>query len=206
MPDSDSLINLKEDYNMKNHDHYSILAEMFSYPSPKMKDKIESWKKIISGYDAEILTKLEPFISHITGKTLAVRQEYFISTFDVQPLCTLDIGYVLFGEDYRRGDFLVNMKKEHIKAGNDCGSELPDHLPNILSLIPRISDADLAEELIYSLMIPALHEMIFRFKNGDNLYKGLLEILVTIMESDYPVSRFERFSFRREEKNMVPGS
>lgn len=206
MPDSDSLINLKEDYNMKNLNHYSILAHMFRYPSEKMKDKIVPWEKIIYGYDPELILKLEPFISHITDKTVSLQQEYFISTFDVQPLCTLDIGYVLFGEDYRRGDFLVNMKKEHIKAGNDCGSELPDHLTNILSLIPLISDAVLVEELIYSLMIPALHEMIFRFKNGDNLYKGLLEILVTIMESDYPVSRFEKFSFRREEKNMVPGS
>lgn len=203
MPDSDSLINLKEDYNMKNLYHYSILADLFRYPSEKMKDKIAIWRKTIYGFDPELIMKLEPFISHITDHPLSLQQEYFISTFDVQPLCTLDIGYVLFGEDYRRGDFLVNMKKEHIKAGNDCGSELPDHLTNILTLIPRISDADLAEELIYSLIIPALHEMIFRFKKGDNLYKGLLEILVTVMVTDYPESRFERFSFRREEKNMV---
>ena len=66
------------------------------------------------------------------------QQEYYISTFDVQAICFLDIGYVLFGEDYKRGIFLVNIKKEQIKAGNDCGSELPDHLPNILTLLPKM--------------------------------------------------------------------
>lgn len=205
MPGLDFLTNQKGDYNMKNLDHYLILAELFRYPFAKMKDRIDLWRKIVSGYVPELLLKLEPFISYTNDKTLAVRQEYYIKTFDVQPLCTLDIGYVLFGEDYRRGEFLVNMKKEHIKAGNDCGSELPDHLTNILNLIPGLGDPELAEELIYSLMIPALHEMINRFKQGDNLYKDLFVILVTIMERDYPDSHFEQFCFRNQKMDVEHG-
>jgi nitrate reductase assembly molybdenum cofactor insertion protein NarJ len=110
-------------------------------------------------------------------------------------MCFLDIGYVLFGEDYKRGIFLVNIKKEQLKACNDCGTELPDHLPNLLTLLPKMEDKDLVEELIYSILIPAIHEMILKFRNVNNLYKGLLEILVTIMEKQYPVSNFEKFSF-----------
>lgn len=180
---------------------------MFRYPNDDLKTYSEKWGNIISVYDPELTLKLNPFIAHISEKPLSFQQEYYISTFDVQAMCFLDIGYVLFGEDYKRGVFLVNIKKEQIKVSNDCGSELPDHLPNILTLLPKMQDMNLAEELIYSLLIPAIHEMIVKFSNGTNLYKGLLEILVTIMESDYPVSNYERFDFgRRRKTNLFENS
>ena len=185
---------------MKDLTHYKLLAEMFRYPSDDLKTYSGKWRNIISVYNPELILKLDPFTTHINEKTLFFQQEYYISTFDVQAMCFLDIGYILFGEDYKRGFFLVNIKKEQIKACNDCGSELPDHLPNILTLLPKIKDQELAEELIYSLLIPAIHEMIFKFRNGSNLYKGLLEILVTLMETDYPDSTYERFNFGRRKK------
>jgi hypothetical protein len=45
------------------------------------------------------------------------------------------LGYVLFAEDYKRGDFLVKVKNEQRKVNNDCGEELADNLPNILTLM-----------------------------------------------------------------------
>jgi nitrate reductase assembly molybdenum cofactor insertion protein NarJ len=102
---------------------------------------------------------------------------------------------ILFGDDYRRGVFLVNMQREHIMAGNECGRELPDHLPNVLTLLPLISDKAFVEELICSLLIPALTEMIRRFRKIENYYRSLLEILLCVMESDFPSSSYERFQF-----------
>lgn len=180
---------------MKELSHYKLLAEMFRYPSLDLKTYFGKWRDIIAAYDRRLARKLDPFITHITEKPLSFQQEYYVNTFDVQAMCFLDVGYILFGEDYKRGIFLVNIKKEQLKVCNDCGSELPDHLPNILTLLPKMKDADLAEELICSLLIPTIHEMISRFRNVDNLYRGLLEILVTVMETDYPVSRFERFDY-----------
>lgn len=180
---------------MKNLTHYKLLAELFSYPSDDLKTYLEKWREIVHEYDPELFLKLDPFLAHINEKPLSFQQEYYVGTFDVQAMCFLDIGYVLYGEDYKRGVFMVNIKKEQLKASNDYGSELPDHLPNILTLLPKMQDADLTEELIYSMLVPAIHEMILKFGDGNNLYKGLLEILVTIMEADYPDSTFERFDF-----------
>ncbi len=179
---------------------------MFRYPSDNLKAYPEKWKDVISLHDASLTPKLDLFITHINERPLSFQQEYYISTFDVQAMCFLDIGYVLYGEDYKRGIFLVNIKKEQIKAENDCGSELPDHLPNILTLLPKISDPDLAEELIYSLLIPALHELILKFRDANNLYKGLLEILVRIMETDFPFSAFEKFTFNIRRKTDLKGN
>jgi nitrate reductase assembly molybdenum cofactor insertion protein NarJ len=192
---------------MKDITHYKLLAELFRYPSDELKTYLKKWSDIVSNYDPEMILKLDSFAVHIKEKPISFQQEYYIRTFDVQALCFLDIGYVLYGEDYKRGIFMVNIKKEQLKASNDCGSELPDHLPNILTLLPKLEDKDLAEELICSMLIPAIHEMISKFGDGTNLYKGLLEIFVTIMEADYPDSTYEKFDFSvRKETDLFEGS
>ncbi|GAB1450220.1 hypothetical protein MASR2M47_02760 [Draconibacterium sp.] len=186
---------------MKDLTHYTVLAEMFRYPTKGMDTYCETWRSIIIKYDPELALKLEPFITHIQEREVSFQQEYYIRTFDVQAVCFLDLGYIIYGEDYKRGVFLVNIKKEQDKACNDCGCELADHLPNILTLLPKLEDTKMAEELVYSLLIPALHEMIAKFRSTANFYKELLEILVAIMEADYPVSGFERFVFSPDIKS-----
>lgn len=180
--------------------HYRTLAEVFMYPSPKMERLSDEWREIIRNRLPGSGQKLEGFIAHVQGKTLAEQQEYYIATFDVQALCFLDIGYVLYGEDYNRGVFLSNIKGEQERANNDCGSELHDHLPNMLTLLPVLKDKTLAEELVVSILIPALEKMISAFQSNENVYKGMLEILLNVMKNDFPESEFERFSFHSQEK------
>jgi nitrate reductase delta subunit len=190
--------NLKEDFNMKNLGHYTSLAEMFRYPSDEIKEHIPEWKKIILSYDPALESRLEPFIRHLQDQPLSSQQEYYTATFDVHAVCYLDTGYILFGEDVKRGVFLMNIKEEQEKVKNPCGTELPDHLTNMLTLISKISDPELAEELVFSLMVPAVHEMITRFGESDNVYREILGILVTIMENDFPDSAYERFVIPRK--------
>lgn len=209
MPGSDLMKNLKEDCKMKDLNHYAALAGIFRYPSEGLKEHCPVWKSVILSYDLLLVTKIEPFITLILDKPLSYHQEYYTATFDVQATCYLDIGFILFGEDFKRGIFLMQMKDEQTKAGNDCGTEMPDHLPNILTLLPRIKDAEFAEELIVSLLIPAVHEMILKFGNNNNIYKGLLEMLLRIMETDCPDSAFEEFRISLQGKtwqneNMPP--
>lgn len=184
---------------MNDISHYGTLAELFRYPSDGMIKHVEKWKSVINRYPPSLSQKLDSFLAHINSKSLAFRQEYYISTFDVQAVCHLDVGYVLFGDDYKRGSFLVNIKKEQIKVSNDCGSELPDHLPNILTLLPKM-DPVLAEELICTLLITAIQEMIGKFKGNSNVYRGLLEMLLDIMEADYPSPVFQKYNVEVSKK------
>lgn len=182
---------------MKDLSHYALLAEMFSYPDGKAEFHTGDWRRTVLKYDTGLCAHIDPLIRHIEERTIEYRQEYFTGTFDVQPLCCLDIGYALFGEDYRRGAFMVNLKIEHRKAGNDCGSELPDHLPVVLNLLSKTKEEEFAEELSYSIVMPALEEIIGKFRDDANHYKGALKLVLEIMKKDYPSSRFERFDFRK---------
>lgn len=185
---------------MRNLNHYTVLAEVFRYPENRRTKVVFGLMEIVNKMVPEMVTIVKSFAEHAQNKTIPAQQEYYIATFDIQALCFLDIGYVLYGEDYNRGVFLVNMKNEQEKAGVDCGSELPDHLPNILTLLPKFQDEKMAEEMICSIMIPALQKMIESFNSNDNIYKGMLKVLLKIMENDFPESDFERFNFNTQEK------
>lgn len=181
--------------------HYTLLSELFSYPEQEnLPGTVPVIKQIVNEKYAECNDKIERFLSFVSSSTLDEQREYYIRTFDVQALCWLDLGYVLFGEDYKRGEFLVNLRNEHIKAGNDCGCELADHLPNMLKLLPKIKDKAFADELAFSIMIPALQEILKNFKDEDNVYKSALELLLYIMNQDFNNLGYKQYKVLNKDK------
>jgi nitrate reductase assembly molybdenum cofactor insertion protein NarJ len=117
--------------------------------------------------------------------TMNQRQEYYLKTFDVQAVCYLDLGYLLFGDDYKRAQLLVNLQAEHKRAGVDCGTELADHLPNVLKLLAVTEDDDFANELGFVILIPSIRFMILKFGETENHYKSLLELLLEFLYRDF---------------------
>lgn len=202
MQDSVLLTNPREDFKMQDLNHYALMSEMFRYPSGDLKEYIPEMVALVRNYDPEAEPEFREFIDHVCFKPLTYQQEYFVNTFYVHPVCCLDTGYVLFGEDYRRGIFMANLKKEHKETGNDCETELPDHLPVVLCLLPRLKDHELAEELVCCLLIAAVNEMIAGFGHNSNHYKNLLKILLTVMEKDFQASSCERFRIEKRHTGM----
>jgi nitrate reductase assembly molybdenum cofactor insertion protein NarJ len=178
---------------MKKAD-YVILAEMFRYPTDELKAYTGLLKDIVMEYDPALISRLNPFIEHIRGKKLSFQEEYYCSTFDVQALCCLDLGYVLLGDDHERGTFLAHMKEEQDKAGNPCGNDLADFLPNVLTLLSKIQDQSFAAELACMVLKPALRGMIAGFGPVDNIYKDMLDVLVSITEVDFTEYESERIT------------
>ena len=171
---------------MQNLSHYKILADMFRYPD---EHSVEYSKKFMDMIVAELPEKagaMQQLIDIHTKSSVREQQEYYLKTFDVQAVCYLDIGYVLFGEDYKRAQLLVNLQNEHKNAGIDCGSELGDHLPNVLFLLSKTTDPDFAEELGFIITTPAVRFMLTKFTNiTSNYYKDLLEVLYEFLQQDF---------------------
>lgn len=146
--------------------HYSLLASLFDYPDAGFPDRVRQLRTHIAAEYPIALADLDQFIELLPEDNLLTMQELFTRSFDVQAIATLDIGYVLFGDDYKRGEMLANLNREHLAANNDCGTELADHLPNLLRLMDRLSDEDLIRDLAYAILAPALLEMIGEFSPG----------------------------------------
>jgi nitrate reductase assembly molybdenum cofactor insertion protein NarJ len=148
-----------------NYAHYSHVAELFDFPGPEFAARGRALSGLLRENYPAAAVEVEHFLDAIPDRTLDL-QELHTRTFDVQSLTTLDIGYVLFGDDYKRGALLSNLNQEHRRAENDCRGELADHLPNLLRLIPKLKDQNLLDELVRQILVPALMLMIREFDPG----------------------------------------
>jgi len=170
---------------MSDRTHYHLLAGLLEYPEAGYPQTVTEIYKFVDGRYPAAAAALERFIDLLPADNLLMMQELFTRSFDVQAIATLDIGYVLFGDDYKRGELLANLNQEHHKANNDCGTELADYLPNILRLMSILRDEELVGDLAYAIIAPALLEMIGEFdtdrieqknKKYQKHYKTLIEM------------------------------
>ncbi len=145
-----------------NYAHYGDMAALVDYPGPALAGRGSALLGFLRENYPDAALEVEQFLDAIPTNTLDL-QELHTRTFDVQSLTTLDIGYVLFGDDYKRGALLSNLNQEHKRAENDCRGELADYLPNLLRLIPKLRDAQLLGELVEQILVPALMLMIREF-------------------------------------------
>ncbi len=190
-PDSDLKKDPQEVYNNmknKNLNHYKELANIIDFPRPSYFNKVKEAEGLLNSYGSETLTILNEFTYFLNITPPEKVEELYLRTFDIQAVTTLDIGYVLFGDDYKRGELLVNLSKEHHKAGNDCGNELADNLPNLLRLLSLLTDEEIKNELVGIIILPALAKIIkeFEVKNIDmknNVYKRKYKTLIEQPES-----------------------
>lgn len=183
---------------MDSLNHYKLFADLFRYPDEKLVLQAKAFLNSVNKQYPAQSEKLFSFINAIETLTTKQQQEYYMKTFDIQAISYLDIGYVMFGEDYKRAQLLVNLQNEHKIAGVDCGTELADHLPNVLCLLEQTTDRDFAVELGFIITMPAVRFMLTKFKNIDNYYKGLLEVLFDILQDDFPGEGLKEFAFAEE--------
>jgi nitrate reductase molybdenum cofactor assembly chaperone len=145
------------------HTHYQLLATLFEYPGADFPQKVQDVKTFLAGNYTKAGVELDRFLAFLPAHDLLTMQELFTRSFDVQAATTLDIGYVLFGDDYKRGEMLANLNREHLETGVDCGTELADHLPNLLRLMAAHKDEELINDLANEILAPALRQMIGEF-------------------------------------------
>lgn len=149
--------------NTESLEHYKSLANIFYYPGEDYKSKIDDCSKLLSKEYPKAYEIIKPFLKFISEKHLHEIEEIFGKTFHIQAICYLDIGYVLFAEDYKRGDFLVKMKKEQELANVDCGDELPDNLPNVLTWMSVTENHSFLDEFAVRIMKPTMLKMLQEF-------------------------------------------
>src|SRR5574337_947276 len=146
---------------------YNLLAVIFMYPKDEAyKKKIKDIYQYLLNTFPEAALTFQRFADFSETCSIVNMQELFLRSFDLQAITTLDIGFILFGEDYKRGKLLVHLNEEHKNAGNDCETELSDHLPNLLRLLSKMNDDDMRMEIATFLIIPAVEKMISEFSLG----------------------------------------
>ncbi len=195
----------------QSFEQYGILADLFVYPDASFPAIAQQIQEYLNKNYPAASDEMKQFADFVSTASQTELEELFTRSFDVQAITTLDLGYVLFGDDYKRGAVLVNLNREHKEAGNECHGELADHLPNMLRLLHKMQKPELRVELVEKIVAPALQKIIGEFdpeklekKNAiykkhhktlierseqyGTIYQQPLKALYRVLEADFEIS------------------
>jgi nitrate reductase delta subunit len=124
------------------------------------------------------------FARFVADSDASVREERFTRTFDINPACSLELGWHLYGEDYKRGAFLVDMRQLIRGLGIEETQELPDHLIHALRCLERLPSPKV-EQFSTAYLQPALSKMLEGYTSEDCPWRPVLVALLRELEAEY---------------------
>lgn len=170
---------------------YQLIAAAISYPHRESSQTAQELMLVLGKIEPALSELLAPYVSYLKTNPQGVLEEDYTRTFDVQAVCPLEIGYILFGEDYKRGEFLVRMSDLHTQyATVHNPTELADFLPNILQLVDKMEEDEFKKDFIEKLLMPALTKMLNNFdaKTEANPYSLPLRALFQVLAKKHTMN------------------
>jgi nitrate reductase delta subunit len=161
----------------------TAIATGFAYPYPGALGELSTALDALAGSPARRL--FERFVTEVSRLSLGEWEELHTRTLDLSPAFVPYVGHVTWGENYRRGEFMADLKGEQRACGVDPAGELPDHLEPVLRYL------DAAPQPLPDLMeiLPgAIGKMITELAGSDrdNPYRHLLAAAASVVDSIVP--------------------
>jgi nitrate reductase delta subunit len=103
-------------------------------------------------------------------------EELYTTTFDLNPVATLEIGWHLWGEQYERGRFLADLRGIQERIGITEATELPDHLTLLLPTIAVTDDEGLRDKCA-----KGLDKILIPLEEHGNPYRHLLRAVRSVL-------------------------
>jgi nitrate reductase assembly molybdenum cofactor insertion protein NarJ len=135
-------------------DRLSVCAGLLRYPDSTLLRR------------ARFVPEFYDEIAHVSVEGL---QELYTTTFDLNPVASLEVGWHLWGEQYERGRFLAELRGKQAAMGIDADAELPDHLTVLLQMFERESNEELAVKVG-----AAIDKMLKPLEEQGNPYRHVL--------------------------------
>ncbi len=171
---------------MATASEFGLLATLLRYPTESYVADVMHSCTSLAAIDPKVAAPLSEYLERTGDLSVEDLQVLYTATFDLDSICSLEIGWHLFGENYERGEFLVKMRGELRRLGVNESSELPDHLSHGLEALDRM-EPQKAAEFAAACLFPALDKMIAGIKGKTNPFECVLAAARQLLEL-----RFER--------------
>jgi len=165
---------------------YEPLADILEYPGDEWGAQLELCRRRVERESPELARPFSDFYRGVEGLSVAEIEELYTRTFDLNPVCALEVGHHLFGEDYKRGIFLANLRETESPYELRQSRQLPDFLPVLLRLVAKLEDTDLRSALISDCLLPALERMAEALDKAESVYSGLIATVGTALKREVP--------------------
>jgi nitrate reductase molybdenum cofactor assembly chaperone NarJ/NarW len=161
---------------------YDALVALLTYPEVDYPQRVAASVHVAP---EECRGQLEQFAVRMRELRTDQLQELFTQTFDLNPMCSLELGWHLFGENYERGQLLVRVREELRRHGLAESSELPDHLTHILRLVERM-EHETAADFVAACVLPALEKMLLALRGKENPFENVLLAVRSLLRGQFP--------------------
>ena len=157
-----------------------LMAEALRYPHP---GQVNALYTKVSKLNGQLGNKIfADFLAKVESLSLNEQEELFTRTLDLSPLAAPYVGYQIWGESYKRGEFMAALNSELKTHEIDLEGELPDHLRPILQYL-SISSSPLPELIeVLEKAIKAMHSSLKKTEK-DNPYLLLFDAIGTESKS-----------------------
>ncbi|WP_141385339.1 nitrate reductase molybdenum cofactor assembly chaperone [Nitrobacter winogradskyi] len=136
-----------------------LFADILDYPVPGLGQKASECGTLIRSVQPQAAALLESFRAFAEETAVGKLQEVYSGFFDLNSICHPYVGYQLFGENYKRSVFLVELKKSYRTNGFESDpTEMPDRLSVVLRFAAQ-NEGDDIDALLNKGMLPALERM-----------------------------------------------
>ena len=170
---------------MTEANEFDLLASLLAYPREQYLSNAVLCLEALAESDPEAAVPLGEFLEQTRSLSLEGLQELYAATFDLDPACSLEVGWHLFGENYERGEFLVKMRGELRRLGIAESTELPDHLTHALAALGHMEPQE-AADFATACLFPALDKMRAALKGKSNPFENALLAVSHVLEHRYP--------------------
>ncbi len=170
---------------MAPRNELELLAGALRYPDDGYAKRVERCFETLCASEPEAASLLGEFLGHARARSVEELQALFTATFDLDPVCSLEVGWQLYGERYERGRFLVQMRGELRRLGVVESAELPDHLTHALLALERMEPEEGAG-FVRACLGPALGKMRAGLEGKSNPFETVLTAIARVLDRRYP--------------------
>jgi nitrate reductase delta subunit len=157
-----------------------------AYPDEQTLRAVECCRSLLRAEAPAAAEWLDRIAEDTSKMTTSELQELYTQSFDLNPVCSLEVGWQLYGENYSRGEFLVEMRQTLRRLRVEETTELPDHLTHVLAAFGRMEE-DEANRFGAEFLQPALEKMLQGLDGKSVPYVAVLEAIKSVVSCQLPV-------------------
>ena len=177
---------------------FNAFGRMFRYPGEDYAEQACHLAGLLRAEKSLAAEAAIGFSRYVESQPLYDLEEAYTRAFDLNPTCSLEIGWHLFGEEYVRGLFMVRMRNEMRERGLEETGELPDHVVHVLAVLAAMHP-DPARELARACVCPAVGKMLAAFDKppqdqnaavaADQPFQPLVKALAEVLLEEFDLPR-----------------
>lgn len=163
----------------------AVVAMGYRYPTPTGRAELAA--ALESNATDDVDRHLRKFLAGISALELGEWEELHTTTLDLTALFVPYVGHVVWGENYRRGAFMAELKVAMESCGVELGGELPDHIEPVLRYL-AVAEEPLGDLVDVLPSVLVTMRQVLHTASPDNPYRHLLAATVDLAADLRPVT------------------